>query len=369
MSKGFNDFGTDKLTLTIPMGEFKIKSSKPFWGDLPKKKPNEEEPQQIPLLTTLEGEEVCFSKMFFNRENSLEKQKQVKAKNDLLVSINHFGLKVEFNPSKFGSNCDPTKLGKIQEIVQIQIPEIQMFLEKELGIICDLTGAFIFRLDISNQAELKNPFNSYFPYLRSERGFRQPKKIDYGNGFQFGTSKIVSVIYDKFCQLGLVKGYSNVIRSELQLEKPSGISTLGVYMGLREEDLKGEYNTQTAKRFLRNQTLQPDLGFMEVRDKFIWYCTTTNPKKAINSLIKGLGYPQLIEKLSDGGRDWKHSFGEILLEADYHPKTIYRRISEIEREIKFLVEDYQKIKGESDLKFSIQEMFAELKKDLFQVLV
>lgn len=367
MSKGFNDFGTDKLTLTLPMGEFRVKSSKPFAIDYPKKKPNEEEPPITPLLTTLEGEEVSATKLFRNRENSLEKQKQVKAKNDLLVSVNHFGLKVEFNPSKFGSNCEPTKLGKVKEIREIQVPEIQTYLETELGILCDLPSAKIFRLDISNQAELEKNFNSYFPFFRALTGFRQPKKIDYGNGFQFGTSKSVSVIYDKLCQLGLVKGYSNVIRSELQLEKPSGISTLGVFMGLSEDLLKGEYNTQTAKRFLRNTQLQPDLGFIDIRNRFIWYCETTNPKKAINSLIKGLGYPQLIEKLSEGGRDWKHSFGEILLEAGFHSKTIQRRIQEIEKEFRFLVEDYQHIKEEPNLDFSIQEMFSEVKKELFQV--
>jgi hypothetical protein len=366
LSKQFVDFGTDKLTLTIPMGDFRVKNSKPFWVDPPKKRPNEVEAPKIPLLTTIEGEEINANKIFINREITKEKEKQIKAKTDLSLSINPRGLKVEFNPSKFGESNDPTKLGKIKQIREVQIPEIQTYLEKDLGIDCDLTSAKLFRLDIANQTELLRNFNSYFPLFRSIQGFKQPKKIDYGNGFQFGTANNVSIIYDKLGQLGVTKGFSNVIRSELQIEKPKGISTLGIYMNLEEEHLKGEYNTFTAKRFLRHTNIQTDLSFQEVSNRLAIYMQTQNHKKAINSLIMGYGTNQLIEKLSENFRDWKTSLTDILIEKGFHLRTAKRRILDIEKEFRFQSSFIEVIQKEENLELSLEEMFQEVKELLFK---
>ena len=157
-----------------------------------------------------------------NAYESISKENEVFKINgyleNLRISLSHKGLLITGSLSKFflGSNIYELKPYEIEEAIDL--------ISERLAL--DISQAFVYRLDIAKNYEMKLPVECYLPLLESTRYMERFEKVQ---NIYFQNKKRSLVFYNKVKELKAKKEFipenlkfSNLLRYELRFTKKVG---------------------------------------------------------------------------------------------------------------------------------------------------
>jgi len=178
------------------------------------------------------------------------------------LTFNQYGMRLTFNPSK---PYHPHQLVSDDKTLFERVQVVVTRLE-ERGIIFDLNGSKLTRVDTAKDVLLENPVSTYQPVFSSLRMPRSKRDKNYSEGHQTGNNSRTCIFYNKGLERRdenpeLFALYGNkLMRSEHQIKK-SGVRTylgLNVFEDLKNfgiQHLKDKYSQIMAKDIFRLQTL------------------------------------------------------------------------------------------------------------------
>ena len=305
------NLGIDKIALTST--EFRAKDLSKFTISC-LKKPDEEVPF---LINDSQGNDYFGNKAFIQTDNSI-------------IDINNRGLLIAFNPSKI---LHPYKLNS-------NLKEITETIKKEVsksGIDTDINNMRVSRLDLTKQAEMKQPIHTYNDVFGYLRGKRLTSK-QYPSGFNFGNKSNEVVFYDKRAEMvykhKMNLAEKNFMRAEVKFKKSKNVcseTSLTNYRNLLDaplDQLKTSYDNYLNNRVFNNMNLgeQLTLNFYKEADILKSYISQ-HPRGGINKYLMDLGLDTALEMFS-GLEGFK-----MLLEAiDVPQRTIYRTIANLNKQ-------------------------------------
>jgi len=305
------NLGIDKIALTST--EFRAKDLSKFTISC-LKKPDEEVPF---LINDSQGNDYFGNKAFIQTDNSI-------------IDINNRGLLIAFNPSKI---LHPYKLNS-------NLKEITETIKKEVsksGIDTDINNMRVSRLDLTKQAEMKQPIHTYNDVFGYLRGKRLTSK-QYPSGFNFGNKSNEVVFYDKRAEMvykhKMNLAEKNFMRAEVKFKKSKNVcseTSLTNYRNLLDaplDQLKTSYDNYLNNRVFNNMHLgeQLTLDFYAEADILKSYISQ-HPRGGINKYLMDLGLDTALEMFS-GLEGFK-----MLLEAiDVPQRTIYRTIANLNKQ-------------------------------------
>ena len=268
-----------------------------------------------PIYTDENGRKV-FGRSYLNTET-------------FNLDINQFGLRLNFNPSA---------LQHPYELFSVDIlPKVEEQLKDELsqnGIELNFDDALLKRLDLTKQAETRQPCSNYanlFQYLHMPR---YKDKDAYETGFTFGAQKSSKqvVFYDKREELLHAKKITldaNLTRCEIRYKKRAGTNTgIGRYGSLKNikpEQLEHIYTKQLSQVLRHPSGTQLTIDF-PAEQEYLLHLKTINPKGYINNWLKKQGCISIMAKFGT------RSNLLIFLKGFMNVKLAERKAREIEQE-------------------------------------
>jgi hypothetical protein len=290
-----------------------------------------------PIYKDEQGREV-FGRSYLNTET-------------FNLDINQWGLKLNFNPSAlqhpyelFGADILP----KVEEQLKDKL--------YENGIELNFDDALLTRLDLTKQAETRQPCSNYanlFQYLHMPR---YKDKNTYESGFTYGAQKSSKqvVFYDKREELLHAKKITldaNLTRCEIRYKKKAGkvtgIGRYGALTNIKPEQLKHIYTSELSKLLRHPSGTQLTIDF-PAEQQYLLHLKTINPKGYINNWLKKQGCISIMAKFGT------RSNLLIFLKGFMNVKLAERKAREIEQEA--ITETYR-ITGAY---ISIDDMLKEL---------
>jgi hypothetical protein len=267
------------------------------------------------------------------------------------LDINKYGLKLNFNPSAlqhpyelFGADILP----KVEEQLKDKL--------YENGIELNFYDALLTRLDITKQAQTRQPCSNYanlFQYLHMPR---YKDKNTYESGFTYGAQKSSKqvVFYDKREELLHAKKIildANLTRCEIRYKKKAGkvtgIGRYGALTNIKPEQLQHIYTSELSKLLKHPSGTQLTIDF-PAEQQYLLHLKTINPKGYINNWLKKQGCISIMAKFGT------RSNLLIFLKSFMNVKLAERKAREIEQEA--ITETYR-ITGAY---ISIDDMLKEL---------
>jgi hypothetical protein len=248
--------GIDKLILTTR--DFRVESaSSKIWGKDCHTKQGGKGPSM--LLTTKEGEDVYATKIYHNA--------------DLLnATVNHLGLNIQFNPSKWHHQYHLSGLGpKFNGVVE----EVQTYLHKTVGVECSFKDMQINRIDLADQHEMKLEPNSYHDAIKLFKHPRIKNTKEHPTGYTIGNMQWQTCAYDKLQELkdykldSFIEGEKNLLRIEnrwmktKEVNKTLPFNTINKLYSIDNEELHFNY-----KQFLRTKTLNKHYNSEQIKIDF-----------------------------------------------------------------------------------------------------
>jgi hypothetical protein len=245
------------------------------------------------------------------------------------LDINQWGLKLNFNPSAlqhpyelYGADILP----KVQE----QLKDLLF----DNGIELNFHDALITRLDLTKQAETRQPCSNYanlFQYLHMPR---YKDKNTYESGFTYGAQKSSKqvVFYDKREELLHSKKITldaNLTRCEIRYKKKAGkvtgIGRYGALTNIKPEQLEHIYANELTKLLKHPSGTQLTIDF-PAEQQYLLHLKTINPKGYINNWLKKQGCISIMAKFGT------RSNLLIFLKGFMNVKLAERKAREIEQE-------------------------------------
>lgn len=268
-----------------------------------------------PIYIDEQGKEV-FGRSYLNTET-------------FNLDINQWGLKLNFNPSA---------LQHPYELFGADIlPKVEEQLKDELlqnGIELNFDDALISRLDLTKQAETRQPCSNYanlFQYLHMPR---YKDKNTYESGFTYGAQKSSKqvVFYDKREELLQAKKITldaNLTRCEIRYKKRAGKNTgifqYGALTNIKPEQLEHIYTKELSQVLRHPSGTQLTIDF-PAEQEYLLHLKNINPKGYINNWLKKQGCISIMAKF--GTRSNLLTF----LKGFMHIKLAERKAREIEQE-------------------------------------
>ncbi len=176
---------------------------------------------------------------------------------------NHYGMRLVINPSK---PYDPIHLVSDDKTFFERVESVVTILQQEHGILFNLDGSKLTRLDTAKNVLLENPVSTYQPVLSSLSMPRATHQAQYPDGYQTGNNSRTCIFYNK-AQERIKENpevydlYGNkLMRGEHQVRK-LGIRThlgLNVFQDLKNfgiQHLKDKYSDWMTKQVFKIQTL------------------------------------------------------------------------------------------------------------------
>lgn len=138
-------------------------------------------------------------------------------------NVNKHGLMISFNPSNkyhpFNLISTGTQLNDVIESVKSEMSEI--------GILANIETAKLTRVDVTRNAILNNPFQTYMPSLRLLKGKRQ-SNTEYPDGYLIKNKQHQTIFYDKSLKLQIDKAPviipTNMARGEVRATKNKSVN-------------------------------------------------------------------------------------------------------------------------------------------------
>lgn len=237
------DFVTDSVThppagidkLAVYSNDFEVKNDLNL-GIAPNyKKQGEADIQHTPLFTC-SGQQVYGSKAFHNAGEEL---------GNLSLTINQRGYLLTWNPSKLagkytGELASPEEAHKGMKVIESYLSEI--------GILTNVSGAKITRLDIAKDRQMTNKVFAYKQAFDWLEGKRMKEQVQYPDGMRIGNTQKQAIFYDKGLELSPDSGRSNNMRGEIRLLKSDSVkrvmnlSHLHQLKDLGQSDLSNIYS-------------------------------------------------------------------------------------------------------------------------------
>jgi hypothetical protein len=242
-----------------------------------------------------EGEEDAYLKQ---NQIYTDKRGQVICGNSFLnidefsLDISKYGLKLNFNPSTL---LHPFELATMDELPKAE--EIVLEALFRHGIEIDINQCKLARLDLTKQAETKQPCSNYekvFKYLRMPR---YNNKLSYDTGFQYGnnSSEKQIVFYDKREELFHKSGIridNNFTRCETRYKKKAGqklgVSFYGQLSNAKQESLDFIFNRDIEKLLSHPKGTQLIIDFKS-ETEYLTALKSEYPKGYINKWLMGSG--------------------------------------------------------------------------------
>lgn len=303
-----------------------------------------------------EGEEDAYLKQ---NQIYTDKRGQVICGNSFLnidefsLDISKYGLKLNFNPSTL---LHPFELATMDELPKAE--EIVLEALFRYGIELDINQCKLARLDLTKQAETRQPCSNYekvFKYLRMPR---YNNKLSYDTGFQYGnnSSEKQIVFYDKREELFYKSGIkidNNFTRCETRYKKKAGqklgISFYGQLSNAKQESLDFIFNRDIQKLLSHPNGTQLIIDFQD-ETEYLTALKNEYPKGYINKWLMGSGAIAKMEQF--GTRKNLENFLRRTLEEKHAMKEA-RNIEEM------AILESHRIKGNYT---SIDEHLKELRK-------
>lgn len=245
------------------------------------------------------------------------------------LDINEFGLRLNFNPSA---------LQHPYELFGADIlPKVKEQLKDELwknGIELNFDDAILNRLDLTKQAETRQPCSNYanlFQYLHMPR---YKDKNTYESGFTYGAQKSSKqiVFYDKREELLHKKKISldaNLTRCEIRYKKKAGnvtgIGRYGALANIKPEQLQHIYTKQLSQVLRHPSGTQLTIDF-PAEQQYLLHLKEINPKGYINNWLKKQGCISIMAKFGT------RSNLLIFLKGFMNVKLAERKARQIEQE-------------------------------------
>jgi hypothetical protein len=179
------------------------------------------------------------------------------------LTINKHGMRLTFNPSK---PYHPHHLVSDDKTLFERVETVVTKLDHQHGIIFDLNGSKLTRVDTAKDALLENPVSTYQPVFSSLRMPRSTRHNQFSEGYQTGNNSRTCIFYNKGLERRdenpeIFSLYGNkLMRSEQQFKK-QGISTylgLNVFEDLKNfgiQHLKDKFSHTMSKDIFKLQTL------------------------------------------------------------------------------------------------------------------
>lgn len=242
-----------------------------------------------------EGEEDAYIKQ---NQIYTDKRGQVICGNSFLnidefvLDISKYGLKLNFNPSTL---LHPFELATMDELPKAE--EIVLEALFQHGIEIDIKQCNLSRLDLTKQAETKQPCSNYekvFQYLRMPR---YNNKLSYDTGYQYGnnSSEKQIVFYDKREELFYKSGIkidNNFTRCETRYKKKAGkklgVSSYGQLSNAKQETLDFIFNRDIEKLLSHPKGTQLIIDFPN-EIEYLKELKKEHPKGYINQWLIGSG--------------------------------------------------------------------------------
>jgi len=236
----------------------------------------------------------------YQKENQIyaDKRGQVICGNSYLnidefsLDINKHGLKLNFNPSTLLHKYELATMDDLKKAENIVLDALN-----QNGIELDLASCNLTRLDLTKQAETKQPCSNYekvFKYLRMPR---YNDKLSYDTGFQYGSksSEKQIVFYDKREELlykDKIEIENNLTRCETRYKKKAGqklgISSYGQLSNAKQETLDYIFNKDIDRLLSHPKGTQLIIDFPNEME-YLQALKIEYPKGYINKWLMGSG--------------------------------------------------------------------------------
>ena len=271
--------------------------------------------------TTLDGQPLTANSYYINRG--------VGTDNVSTIELSPKGLTIQFNPSVIMHPFELTS--DIEAPLNAVQNDLDMF-----TVTANIDTMTVSRLDLTKQAVLTKPFSSYSQAFSTLRGKRMKGK-HYDNGYSIGNGSRRALFYDKSVQLISEKDYHdaprNLGRCEATFSKNRTVSHtqrgagIGTLKDLREAS--PESLTQSYNRFLLNTVFNFSEGNQLTIDfsneiEILRMFREGDYSNPIGKYERMEGLNSILERF--GSFD---IYADILREAGYNSKTVYRRLTEL----------------------------------------
>lgn len=189
------------------------------------------------------------------------------------LTFNKWGMRLTFNPSK---PYHPHQLVSDDKTLFERVQTVVTRLDYQHGILFDLNGSKLTRVDTAKDVLLENPVSTYQPVFSSLRMPRSKNPTSYSEGYQTGNKSRTCIFYNKGLERcdenpEVFALYGNkLMRSEHQIKK-SGISThlgLNVFEDLKNfgiQHLKDKFSHTMEKDIFKRKTLG-DTSYIHFND-------------------------------------------------------------------------------------------------------
>jgi hypothetical protein len=220
------------------------------------------------------------------------------------LDINRHGLKLNINPSTL---MHPYELYGIDALSEIE-EKVLTALDKN-GIEIDVSSSSITRLDLTKQAETRQPCSNYgslFQYLKMPR-YKDTQNFESGYTWGHSSSAKQIVFYDKREELFLKKQIelsSTLTRCEARWKKKAGsqvgISSYGQLKGAPQESIEYIFNKQIDTLLRHPSGTQLSIDFPK-EVEYIKALRIESPKGYINKWLSHQGAIAVMETLGTRG--------------------------------------------------------------------
>ena len=201
----------------------------------------------------------------------------------ITYDINHRGLIVQCNPSKFKHEYHLSGLSGVKDA----IPIIQKD-AKEHGLTFDIERMKVSRLDLAKQNQMDNSFMVYAPVFRSLDAKYSPHRRDYGSTFMFGNRSRQTCIYDKLAEVKqrriMKMPERNLMRMETRYmgsrlnKKVHGFATLQNLLDSSDDFITSNYTNHIEGRILTIKPEQFDAKNLPAYEKQVEYMKQMHKK-------------------------------------------------------------------------------------------
>ena len=242
------------------------------------------------------------------------------------VNVNGYGLTAQFNPSKMQHPYELT--------ADISAPiEAVKDLFQSLSIDVDTETMKLTRVDLTKQAIMRSPIESFTGAFGALNGKRMKQRTQYPDGFQVGNGQRQVVFYDKHREQLLNEPSiivpENLLRCEARFMKDAiGNSKNGLGLGFLKDLIKAdpEHLTEAYNRnlltnvFRTSNGVQLSLDYGTEIDILTQYLSAhKSPKTAVNAYIITAG----VEHILNSFGNITH-FRQVLLNLGVSRATAYR---------------------------------------------
>ena len=296
------------------------------------------------------------------------------------LTINGYGLKLEFNPSETSTGHNFYTANNTQ--LDMALKGVHTELEK-IGVHCELSECKVTRIDLAKTVELKHSLNQYLPMLWQLPIQKTLAGKQYPSGLNFGNKSQQWCIYDKTLQhkakhgvsiekdLGISGNYTRVEHRAMNANKVKGVFGSGNILTYTSRDTYQNCKEVYSKQLEKNVFTLKSCGCEGVDTQGIIAGINTLMKHRNLTLIRALGSYIRTQRVEDilGGFGTIDSFIEALwssegVQSKYHghtnPGVIFSRARKIMKKVladSWLVQNTTNNLSEGELYTELREKF------------